>query len=321
LSRAGRGPVRPLDQEAEEGLLRGREEHDQRGAFPGEEPGFALRGVRPEGDLDPLPAVAQVIQRPVPDEPVLGPAPAALASGQRDVTARPCLRCGGAGLRLALDHRVGDPGAGSPQPGDVPQEQQGRGLDPAQGGGDLRRRGGRGHGVVVEREDEPGLRGVTVHRIRRGIDPGRPDVVVDPEVLGAAVHPRGLGVGVDRLEADAELPDFRQVPGFPALPDPGDAAHVGLGERPPVVPDFQPVIEELEGQRGRARILGVLDQLEDEVSALAVQVPEQVQHGRVPAVPGDVLVADLLVVRWHPDLRLPARRESAGLPPCCHCVG
>jgi len=29
------------------------------------------------------------------------------------------------------------------------------------------------------------------------------------------------------------------------------------------VPDFQPVIEELEGQRGRARILGVLDQLED----------------------------------------------------------
>jgi hypothetical protein len=82
--------------------------------------------------------------------------------------------------------------------------------------------------------------------------------------------------------------------------DPGHAAHVGLGERPAVVPDLQPVGEQPELQPGGARILGVLDQLEDEVGALAVEVAEQIQHGGVPAVAGDVLVADLLVVRWHP---------------------
>jgi hypothetical protein len=36
------------------------------------------------------------------------------------------------------------------------------------------------------------------------------------------------------------------------------------------VPDLEPVAEQLESQRGRARVLGVLDQLEDEVGALAV---------------------------------------------------
>ena len=78
----GRGPVRALDQEAEEGLLLGREEHDQRGAVPGGEPGFAAGGAGQERELDPLPGVAEFIQRPVPDEPVLGaagPAGAGLA--------------------------------------------------------------------------------------------------------------------------------------------------------------------------------------------------------------------------------------------------
>ncbi len=137
-------------------------------------------------------------------------------------------------------------------------------------------------------------------RFAGGLRRGRPDVVVDPEVLGAAVHARGGGVRVHRLEADAELADLREVPGLPALGDPADAPHVGLGERPAVVPDLQPVAEQLERQRGRARVLGVLDQLEDEVGALAVQVPEKIKHGGIPAVPGDVLVADLRVVRWHP---------------------
>ena len=102
--------------------------------------------------------------------------------------------------------------------------------------------------------------------------------------------------------------DLKPMPNFPiavrsaalsALADPADAAHVGLGEGPAVMPQLQPVLEQLEGQLGRAGVLGVLDQLEDEVGALAVQLPEQVQHGRVPAVPGDVLLADLLVVGWH----------------------
>src|ERR1700729_3975576 len=92
----GRGPVRPLDQEAEEGLLLGREEHDQRGAVPGEEPGFALRGVGPEGQFDPLARVPEVVQRAVPDEPGFGPVPAALAPDERDLPGRPGLRCWGA---------------------------------------------------------------------------------------------------------------------------------------------------------------------------------------------------------------------------------
>src|SRR5260370_36171083 len=73
--------------------------------------------------------------------------------------------------------------------------------------------------------------------------------------------------------------------------------------------ELRPVIEKVEGRLGRAGVLGVLDQLEDEVGALAVELPEQVQHGRVPAVPGDVLLADPLIVGWHGSI-LPAR--SAG---------
>ena len=68
----GGGPVRALDQEAEEGLLLRREEHHQRGAVPGDEPGGAVRGVGPEREFDPLAGVPEVIQRAVPDEPVLG---------------------------------------------------------------------------------------------------------------------------------------------------------------------------------------------------------------------------------------------------------
>src|SRR6185503_9395709 len=128
-------------------------------------------------------------------------------------------------------------------------------------------------------------------------------------------------VGVHRLEADAEPPDRGEVTGLGALADPADAAHVGLGERPPVVPQLEPVREQLEGQLGRAGVLGVLDQLEDEVRALAVQLAEQVEHGGVPAVPGDVLLADLLVIGWHPgtitqvagqcDTSVPARGQSS----------
>ncbi len=295
----GRGPVRALDQEAEEGLLLRREEHDQRGAVQAGEPGFAVRGAGAERELDPLAGVAEVVQRPFPDEPVLGADAIVLAPGERDTPARQCWGCRGARLRPALDDRAGDSGAVGPQPGDVAQEQQGRGLDPVQRGGDLPGGGGRGHRVVVEREHEQGLGGVLVRGVY-GIHGGRPHVVVDPEVLRAAVDARGPGVRVHGLEADAELPDLGEVPGLPALRDPGHAAHVRLRERPAVVPDLQPVAEQPEVQPGRARVLGVLDQLEDEVGALAVQVAEQIEHGRVPAVTGDVLIADLLVVRWHP---------------------
>src|ERR1700730_16690291 len=96
------------------------------------------------------------------------------------------------------------------------------------------------------------------------------------------------------------FPDRGKVPGLRAFADPAHAADVGPGERPPVVPELQPVAGHLEGQLGRSGVLGVLDQLEDEVRAIAVQLAEQVEHGGVPAVPGDVLLADLLVIGWHP---------------------
>ena len=199
-----------------------------------------------------------------------------------------------------LDDRLGHPGAAHPQAPDVLQEQQDPGRKRAQRRGYLADGVRGGHAVVVEGKDEerPGGR----QRLHRH----RPDVVLDPEVLARAVDTRGPRVGVHRLEADAELADRGEVPGFPALADPADAADVGLGERPAVVPQLQPVREQLEDDLGRAGVLGVLDQLEDEVGPLAVQLSEQVQHGGVPAVPGDILLADLLVVSRH---RCP--------PPCC----
>jgi hypothetical protein len=169
---------------------------------------------------------------------------------------------------------------------------QGGGLDLVQGGGDLRGGGRRGDGVVVEREDEESPGPQLIARIHRK----RADVLLDPEMLARAVDTGGPGVRVHRLEPDAELADLREISGLPALADPADAADVGFGEGPAVVRHFQPIVKQLEGQLGRPGVLGVLDQLEDEVGALAVELPEQIEHGRVPAVAGDVLAADLLVV-------------------------
>jgi hypothetical protein len=64
-------------------------------------------------------------------------------------------------------------------------------------------------------------------------------------------------------------------------------------------PYLQPIAEELEGQLGRAGVLGVLDQFEDEVRALAVELPEQFEYGCVPAIAGDVLRTNLVIVSGH----------------------
>ena len=282
----GRGPVRALHGEAEEGLFLGREEHDQRDTLVAGQ--AAARGVAdPEGDLHALPRVPGGVQVPVPGEPGF-PVTGGLA-GHGDLTAR--ARAGGHG---ALGDRRLDSRAAHPDALDAAEEEQGARLELAQRRGDLRRRGRGRNLVVVEREHEHGAgRGLTRAEGRRA------DVVVDPEALAAAVDPRAAGVGVDRLEPDAELADRGEVGGLGARADPADAAHVGLGERPAVVPHLQAAGEQLERHLGRPGVLRVLDQLEDEVGALAVQPAEQVQHGRVPAVAGDVLVADLLVISWH----------------------
>src|SRR5581483_77232 len=113
----------------------------------------------------------------------------------------------------------------------------------------------------------------------------------------AAVDPRLAGVRVHRLEADAELPDLGQR--LVAARHAADGHDVCRGERPAVVADLEPVVVQGEAQLGGASVLGVLDQLEDEVGALRVQAPEQVQYGRIPAVPRDVLLANLLIIGGH----------------------
>ncbi len=314
-----RSPVRTLDQEAEEGLLFRREEHGQRGVVTRDDPAR----LHAESDLDPLRRMAEDLT--VPDQPLLAPAAPAPALGHRDATKRaglafrPLLRDQALRDRAlrdralrdralqdralqdralrdrALQDRPGDPDAPDAQPPDVRQEQQDPRLDRVQGRGYLPHGDRGGHAVVVEGEDEQG----PVCGLTQRVDGKRPDVHLDPEVLARTVDARGLRVRVHRLEADAELPDLGEVSGFAALADPADAADVRFGEGPAVVPHFQAIFKQLEGQVGRASVLGVLDQLEDEVGALAVQLPEQIQHSGVPAVPGDVLVADLLVVGWH----------------------
>src|SRR6202035_180038 len=103
---------------------------------------------------------------------------------------------------------------------------------------------------------------------------------------------RGLGVRVHRLETDAELADLREISGLPALADPADATNVGLGEGPAIVAHLQAIVKKREGHLVRSRILSVLDHLEDEVGALAIELSEQVQHSCVPAVTGNILVTD-----------------------------
>src|SRR5579859_918066 len=100
-------------------------------------------------------------------------------------------------------------------------------------------RGGRGHRVVVEGEDEQ--RAAAVYRVERE----RADVVLDPEVLALAVDVRGFRVRVDRLEADAELADLGEV--LVAAGHAADGTDVGRGERATVVTDLKAVLEQGKG--------------------------------------------------------------------------
>ena len=290
-----RRPVRPLDQEAEKGLLLGGKEHHQR-RFPAR---YQPRAVdfltHREGNLDPLAGLVSGHQITVPDEPFLrgavaGP-PERDASPRRGPGTGPAARLGGDG---ALQHRGGDLVPADSHPLDAPQEQQRPEPEPGQRGGDLRGGSGRGKIAPVEGKDEQGLaRGAS----RR--DGNRADVALDPEMLARAVHAGRLRVRVDRLESDAEPADRRQVPGLRGIADPADAPDVGVGEGPAIVPHLKAIVEELKREFPRAGILGILDQLEDEVRPVAVQLPEKIEHGRVRAVPGDVLRTDLFVVSGH----------------------
>src|SRR5216683_1698584 len=96
------------------------------------------------------------------------------------------------------------------------------------------------------------------------------------------------------------------------MSDPADAPDVGVGEGPAIVPYLQPILEELKSQLPLADVLGILDQLENEMRPVAVQLPEEIEHGCIRAVPGDVLRTDLVVVSGH---RRPPRAAYGTLKP------
>ena len=180
-------------------------------------------------------------------------------------------------------------------PFDAAQEQQGLDVEVAQGCGNLLDRDRRGNFRPVEGKHKKRFGCGLIKRLHKI----RPDVLLDPEMLVRAVDPGCIGVRVDRLEADAEPADLGKVFGLGALANSADAAHVGGGKRAAVVAYLQPIVEKLKGQLCRAGVFGVLDQLEDEVRAVAVELPEQFEDGRVPAVARDVLRANLVIISGH----------------------
>nr|WP_143728163.1 hypothetical protein [Micromonospora cremea] len=121
----------------------------------------------------------------------------------------------------------------------------------------------------------------------------------DPEVLVAGVHLGHGGVGIDCLEADAEPPDRGQVTVLRGFADSADAPHIGLVEGPPVVADNEPLRFEYEAHLRRAGVLGVLQQLEDEVRSVGVEALQEAEVTGAFAVFPDVLLADARVVTGH----------------------
>jgi hypothetical protein len=181
---------------------------------------------------------------------------------------------------------------------DVSEEQQRAGTEVLEAVGDLLLRAAVAR---LEGQDDLGLAcgaGRRRHHLRL-------DVVLDGEVLVARVNLGAVRERVDRLEADAEAADGVLV--LRALRDAADAAHVSLVERPPEVRELQPAGRQREGDAPRSarvaasteRVLGVLEQLEDEVRAVVVAVGEQHRPDAadVGAVARSVLVADGSVVR------------------------
>src|ERR1700733_2460978 len=100
---------------------------------------------------------------------------------------------------------------------------------------------------MIEREHEKGP-GDGLIWCTYGI---RPHVLFDPEMLIRAVYARGLGVRIDRLEADAECADLGEISGLPAFAYPADTANVIFREGLAVVRHLQAIFEELEGELRR----------------------------------------------------------------------
>lgn len=100
----------------------------------------------------------------------------------------------------------------------------------------------------------------------------RADELLDPEVLVAGVDDRRLGVGEHGLEPDPETTDRGQVLRLRPISDPAHPSHVTLVEQPSVVDHLEPVVEHPELQPLGLYVLGVLDELKDEVGALRIQL-------------------------------------------------
>ena len=200
---------------------------------------------------------------------------------------------------------------------DLPQEQEGAGSKTAHRLLDdllVARR--------AEREHEGGRVGPARGEPRRC---GRQNVVLDGEVLGTRVHLGPVGERIHGLEPDAETADRGQPRVLGGLADPADVADIGFVERLAPVGEPQFVGEEMKDGGARPgpvpaspqRIFGVLQQLVDEVGAVAVAVREEFSAVLADGAPvtAGVLPADRRVVGRHrPDPDAITRAVSSASP-------
>ena len=95
----------------------------------------------------------------------------------------------------------------------------------------------------------------------------------DLEVVDVGVDLGPLGDLVDRFESDAEKADLRAP--FGGLPDAGHADQVPGAERGTVVPHDESPGLEAHAPGGRPGVLGVLQQLDEEMSRIGVDAPRK----------------------------------------------
>jgi hypothetical protein len=84
-------------------------------------------------------------------------------------------------------------------------------------------------------------------------------------------------VGVDRLEADPELSNLRQIFGFGSFSDTADPSDIPLIEKTAVMGNLQSVVEKVKEYLGSARILCILKKLENEMCSICVQSAQKGQ--------------------------------------------
>ena len=233
-----RRPVGTLDEEAELGLLFGREE-DVKRRFPDAGNAFNLvpqTGLQLEADLNRhRPGAARYRNRPFKEEPSFA---FFLAAALADDCDEPSML---AGDFLPEINALSPIGEDILDFLDLAQKQQRPRRQAAKPCGDFAACGFGWHLGRIE----------TQHEQCRPSRPGGPggrcaraDVMLNAEMLVARMHFGHGGVGIDCLEPDAELADLRQVIGLGALADAANSPDVAIVENLAVMLKLEPVLVE-----------------------------------------------------------------------------